>query len=144
MIHPDLERFGRLQPGIHPFTLDEIEEQFCFNDYRKKLFQKAKKAIGNLIKAGVRDIYLDGSFAEGKAEPNDIDGCWVADPSVDRFKIDPVLLDFSNERKAMKDKYGVDFFLGNWVEEASGRPFVEFFQKDRNGDPKGIIKIKLE
>lgn len=143
-IYTDLEELGRLRPGIHELTFKEIEEHFCFNEYRWKLFKKAVKAIKNLIAAGVKDIYLDGSFAESKPRPNDIDGCWVPNPHVDSSRIDPVLLDFRNQRAAMKKKYGVDFFPANELEKTKGKPFLEFFQKDRDGKPKGILKVKLE
>ncbi len=139
-----LEKEGILPPGIHVVSFKEIEEHFCFNEYRWKLFRKAVPAIKNLIAAGVEDIYLDGSFAEIKPRPNDIDGYWVPNPHVDSSRIDPVLLDFRNQRAAMKKKYGVDFFSANQLEKTKGKPFLEFFQKDRDGKPKGILKVKLE
>lgn len=144
MIFDDLKEVGRLRPGIHDVSLKEIEEHFCFNEYRWKLFRRAVPAIRNLIAAGVTDIYLDGSFAESKPRPNDIDGCWVPYPHMVSAKIDPVLLDFRNQRAAMKKKYSVDFFLANVLEGGTGKPFLEFFQKDRDGKPKGILKVKLE
>lgn len=33
--------------------------------------------------------------------------------------------------------------IANYVELASGLPFPKFFQKNRDGDPKGIILVKL-
>ena len=63
---------------------------------------------------------------------------------MDSSRIDPVLLDFRNQRAAMKKKYGVDFFPANELEKTNGKPFLEFFQKDRDGKPKGILKVKLE
>ncbi len=143
-IYTDLKELGRLRPGIHEVSLKEIEEHFCFNEYRWKLFKKAVPAIKNLIAAGVEDIYLNGSFAESKPRPEDIDGCWVPHPHMDSKKIDRVLLNFRNQRAAMKKKYGVDFFLANELESPKGEPFLEFFQKDRDGKPKGILKVKLE
>ena len=144
MIFHGLKESGRLRPGIHDIGLKEIEEHFCFNEYRGKLFRKSVPAIKNLIAAGVTDIYLNGSFAESKPRPNDIDGCWVPHPHMVSSRIDKVLLDFSNQRAAMKKKYGVDFFLANELESPKGKTFLEFFQKDRNGQPKGILKVKLE
>ena len=143
-INIDLEKLGRLRTGIHDVSLKEIEKYFCFNEYRWKLFRKAVPAIKNLIAAGVEDIYLDGSFAESKPCPNDIDGCWVPHPHMVSSRIDKVLLDFSNQRAAMKKKYGVDFSLANVLEGGTGKPFLKFFQKDRDGKPKGILKVKLE
>lgn len=54
--------------------------------------------------------------------------------------LDPVFL---GDRVGMKKKYGLDFFIANIVEAGSGLPFPKFFQKNRDGDPKGIIVVKL-
>jgi len=54
--------------------------------------------------------------------------------------LDPVFL---RTRKAMKAKYGLDFFIANIIEAGSGLPFPKFFQVNRNGDPKGIIVLPL-
>ena len=133
-----------LKPGIHDLTLKEIEKIFCFNAHRKSLFKGLKKAVNNLKAAGVKEIYIDGSFVGDKELPSDIDGCWMPTDGLKVGKIDPVLLDFSDSRKKMKKKFGVDFFLANTIEGASGEPFLEFFQTDRDGKRKGIIKIKME
>ena len=89
----------RLDRGIHELTLKEIEKIYCFNPHRRTLFRNLKKVIKNLRSAGVKEIYIDGSFVDNKELPSDIDGCWLYIPSVITKKIDPVLLDFSNGRK---------------------------------------------
>lgn len=43
----------------------------------------------------------------------------------------------------MKDKYGLDFFIANIIEMGSGLPFPQFFQVNRDGDPKGIIVVRF-
>jgi hypothetical protein len=86
---------------------------------------------------------LDGSFATTKDLPNDIDGCWDWENDADANKIDPVLLNMNN-RKYMKEKYGVDFFLANIEEGGSGLPFIDFFQLTRDGEKKGIILLELD
>ena len=134
----------KLRPGIHEFSLQKIKKDYCFNSQRLALFQGLKDVVKNLKSAGVADIYIDGSFVSDKELPNDIDGCWLPTPSLKTKKIDPVLLDFSKGRKKMKEKYGIDFFLANIIESSSGEPFLEFFQTDRDGNRKGIIKIKLD
>ncbi|TDJ50509.1 MAG: hypothetical protein E2O42_04345 [Nitrospina sp.] len=133
----------RLEPGIHEFSLKEIKERYCFNPHRRALFEGLKKAVKIFKSAGVKKIYIAGSFVGDCELPNDIDGCWLCVPSVITKKIDPVLLDLSKGRQKMKDKYGVDFFLANLIESSTGKPFVKFFQTDRDGKRKGIIKIKL-
>ena len=57
--------------------------------------------------------------------------------------LDPVLLDFSQHRQAMQEKYGIDFFIANWMEAGSGLTFLEFFQLNRADEPKGIVMITL-
>ena len=134
----------KLRPGIHECSLPEIKKKYGFNIQRLSLFQGLKEVVKILKSAGVKDIYIDGSFVSGKELPNDIDGCWMPTASMNTKKIDPVLLDFSNGRKKMKEKYGVDFFLANVIEGSSGEPFLKFFQTDRDGNRQGVIKIKFD
>jgi len=43
----------------------------------------------------------------------------------------------------MQEKYGIDFFIANWMEAGSGLTFLEFFQLNRADEPKGIVMITL-
>ncbi len=101
-------------------------------------------AVQNLHAAGVCRVFIDGSFVTTKADPNDIDGCWEWTEEVHLDLLDPVLLDFTQARGAMREKYGVDFFLATWVEAGSGLTFLDFFQRNREDDPKGIVQLDLE
>lgn len=58
-------------------------------------------------------------------------------------QLDPVLLDFSNKRAAQKAKYGGELFISSFIADAQGRTFLDFFQEDRNGNPKGIVEVHL-
>ena len=140
----DFNYRGELPPGIYVTTLKEIEGKLVFNKGRKELFEGLKAAMENLSKAGVPKAYIDGSFVTRKPIPNDIDGCWDIDEDVDPSRLDPVFLDFSDRRKAMKEKYGVDFFIANTIELGSGKPFVEFFQQNRDGLSRGILVVELK
>ena len=84
-------------------------------------------------------MLLDGSFVTAKAEPNDYDGAWETN-GVDPDLLDEVLLDFSNARAAMKQKYGGEMFPAG-SPAAPGKTFSAFFQLDREGRPKGIVRI---
>ena len=46
-------------------------------------------------------------------------------------------------RPQQKAEFGCEFFP-NVVEAGSGEYFIEFFQRDRDGQRKGIITINLE
>lgn len=138
---PEFDSRGSLPPGVHETTMVEIEQRLAFSSHRSHLVQGLKRAIQNLKAAGVRRVWVDGSFVTSKPQPGDIDGCW--DPTgVDPTLLDPVLLDFENSRAAMKAKYGVDFFP-NVEEGASGKVFYRFFQYDRLQYRRGILLLNL-
>ena len=141
---PAPNALGELSPGMHPATLEEVEAVFATPPRRRRLFEGLRRAIQNLHAAGVRRVFIDGSFVTTKADPNDIDGCWEWTDEVHLDLLDPVLLDFAQARRAMRDKYGVDFFLATWVEAGSGLTFLDFFQRNREDDPKGIVQLDLE
>jgi hypothetical protein len=57
-------------------------------------------------------------------------------------RLDPVLLDFADDRAAQKAKYFGEFFPAQALEVDSGRVFLDFFQIDkRTGHPKGILAL---
>ena len=100
-----------------------------------------EQALRSFAGAGCRTVLLDGSFVSVKALPQDYDAAWEP-AGVDPMRLDPVLLDFSRKRAAMKLKYGGEFFPATAL-AAAGVLYRDFFQKDKNGVPKGIIEIDL-
>src|SRR5262245_50068735 len=138
---PAPNAIGELPPGMH-LALSQRSKWSL--PRRRRLFEGLQRAMQNLHAAGVRRVFIDGSFVTTKADPNDIDGCWEWTEEVHLDLLDPVLLDFAQARRAMRDKYGVDFFLATWVEAGSGLTFLDFFQRNRADDPKGIVQLALE
>jgi len=133
---------GELPVGEHQASLSEIDNRFGKStDKRKNLMKKFKSVVKNMKSAGVKTIWIDGSFVTDKQEPSDIDGCWEYTTAVDLKKLDPVFLERS--RNAMKQKYGLDFFISNIIEFDSGLPFPKFFQLNKDHSPKGIVVLKL-
>ena len=144
---PDLEILAGaawkvLPPGVHSATLSEIDMEFATNRVRRDLFAGLKLAAKALHAAGCRAIYVDGSFVTGKPSPNDYDVC--RDPSgVDPARLDPVFLDFSNNRANQKAKYLGEFFPFS-AAAAPGKTFLDFFQTDRfTGAKKGLLVTDL-
>ena len=76
-----------------------------------------------------------------KPFPRDYDGAWEP-VGVSPQRLDPVLLDFSNSRAAMKAKYLGELFPASF-DAGGGVLCREFFQTDRNGVSKGIVDIDL-
>jgi hypothetical protein len=141
---PDLNEDGLLPPGVYPAGLEEIRQRFGGrNVVRRRLFGGLTQALQNLREAGVKRVYVDGSFVTDKAFPNGVDGCWDAGGTIDLGKLDQVFLDFTDRRRKMKEKYGVDFFPASSVEGNSRQAFLDFFQVDRDGRSKGVLVIDL-
>jgi hypothetical protein len=143
---PKFDKNGNLPEGIHLATWQEVEEALAFNERRQELLRGLKRGCESLKLAGCPRIYIGGSFANDKEFPNDFDFCWESE-GVDRAylkELDPVFFDFSHKRAAQKAKYGGEFFRANAIADAvSGKTYLDFFQKDRNGNPKGIIAVEL-
>ena len=95
-------------------------------------------ACRNLVAAGCGELLLDGSFVAAKALPGDYDAAWET-RGVDPGRLEPVLLDFSNRRAAMKAKYLGDLFPAS----AFAALYRDFFRTDRNGVEKGVVLIDL-
>ena len=139
MIPPFDSRTGYLPPGIHDGTWSEVKTRFGGNPHRRRLIAGLRRVLRHLGQAGCGSILLNGSFVTNKPAPNDYDAAW--EPAhVDPDRLDPVLLDFSNGRAAMKRKYGGELF------PAGGRAiadmtFRDLFQRDRDGARKGIVRI---
>ena len=137
---------GDLPVGIHLATWQEVQETFAFNARRQELLSGLKRACEPLKQAGCSQIDLGGSFVTNKEFPGDFDFCWEPE-GVDQAylqQIDPVFFDFSNKRAAQKEKYGGEFFRANTIADPiSRKTYLDFFQEDRNGNPKGIIAINL-
>ena len=138
------DRNGNLPAGVHRASMEEIEERLVWNGKRRSLFKGLERASRSLASAGVRQLLIGGSFVTSKEEPNDIDGCWEYDESVDDEKLDEVFLDLHPPREAMKRKYGVDFLIsGTPLINGGGQTVEEFFRFDRDGNRKGIVLIEL-
>ena len=56
--------------------------------------------------------------------------------------MDPAFKDFRSKRIAQKVKFSGELFPVTSINE-SGQTMLDFFQKDRNANPKGIIEIDL-
>ena len=143
---PEFDHNGNLPPGVHDASIEDIGRRFVWNRARRMLFAGLARALSNLALGGVRYVWIGGSFVTSKGEPNDVDGCWEYERRVVVDKLDPVFLDVDPPREAMRRKYGVDFLiLGTPLVDrtAGGRRIEEFFQVDRDGRAKGVVRVKI-
>jgi len=135
---------GNLPKGIHVMSIEEFETKFGFNSHRKKLIEGLKIGMSHLKDCGCITIFIDGSFVTAKEIPGDFDACWDRN-NVDISKLISqysTIVDFDDDRKNQKALYFGEFFPADIITNG-GVPFLTFFQKDKNGDPKGIVQINL-
>ena len=98
--------------------------------------------MASLRDAGCKRVFVDGSFVTSKDAPDDYDGCGELE-GVDPEKLDPTLLKFDNKRAAQKKEFFGELFIADARAHPSGTRFLEFFQRARDGNAKGIISIDL-
>ena len=84
---------GVLPAGDYVLTLKELAESFLVRGpdaklypdwdatWREKLVTNLSVMVLQLRRAGVMDIFVDGSFVEDKDHPNDIDGYFLCERS---------------------------------------------------------------
>jgi len=136
-------------PGNHQATLEEIATRLGFTTRRRWLLKGLRAAVEALWAAGVEQIFVDGSFCTEKPDPADIDGYWIEPDDGVYERIDPYWIDFElvpvprlRKRKwRMWVDHGVEFFIHPGMLAAPGLGFPEFFRRDRNGRPRGIVQV---
>lgn len=101
------------------------------------------EALRLLKEAGCRRVYVDGSFVTAKEEPADFDACSDAE-GVDFDRVDERLLTFDGGRATQKAAFRGELFIADSRADPQGMLFRDFFQRDSDGRPKGIVVINLE
>jgi hypothetical protein len=140
---PEFYEHGNLPPGIHWADWDEIVARFGTNKRRVELLQGLKEAARLLAEAGCPALYVDGSFVTAKEIPGDFDACWELTADMDPARFDPVFWQLRHPRKEQKERFGGELFPAQLPNGASGETFLDFFQVDRDGNPKGVVALKL-
>lgn len=124
-------------------TWRRLADRFETNGRRTEILAGLLRALQALRAAGCKRAFINGSFVTSKEVPADFDGCWDHE-GVDFDALDPVLQNFEGHREAQKAKFEGEMFLAALPADGLGTLFLDFFQRDRDGRPKGIIQIDLK
>jgi|SRR5581483_6499614 len=177
---PPFDQDGLLPVGDYPVTLDELRASHLVTGqgavsqpwdaaWRARLVDGLAVLVRQLWMVGIDQIYVDGSFVEDKAHPNDIDGYFECDlrylatgqlerdlNSLDPHKIWTWLpssrMPEPNSAKRqlpMWHRYRVELYphypgLPSGIRDQYGNmlPFPAAFRLTRGSyKPKGIVKI---
>lgn len=140
-----------LEAGMHNMTLSDLKSVFVdpFENVerREKLLGRFEAFISRLKDVPINmEVWIDGSFATKKEHPGDIDLVVVCEQDeVNRLPIEKqlILKELFEDQKATKLRYECDayFVINNMHDKSYWRGLFGF---DRNENPKGIARIKVE
>lgn len=168
--------FGLLPPEDYPLTFTQLRQSILVKgpldetpwdeEWRSFLVDQLEIMVKQLWAVGVTEIFIDGSFVEKKAHPNDIDGyfeCDVRDlPTLIRelnileqdkiwtwdSKSRKPYLGYTKKQLPMWHKYRVELYphygqiSGIKDEQGNALLFPSAFRQTRDTfRPKGIVKI---
>lgn len=184
---PPFQADGLLPPGDYEISFREIRESVLTcgtdatrdnsswdGDWRMELVKNLEILTRQLWQVGIRNVFADGSFAEDKDHPNDIDGYFECERKplqsgeltrqlnlLDPYKIwtwDPAsrrpFRGYPKKQLPMWHQYRVELYphvpglgIGCGVFDKYGNELEfpsAFRQSRRDGKPRGILKIKYE
>ena len=130
---PPFNSLGNLPPGIHPATLDQVEERFGqLSEIRQVQMDSLRWMVELAVRAGVTRIVLNGSFVTNIMEPNDVDCVLLAADSVSDLAAETELLS------------GLPFLEVLLVGQADFDELSQvMFATDRDLHPKGMLEVVL-
>ncbi|MEQ8756977.1 MAG: hypothetical protein RID09_26110 [Coleofasciculus sp. G1-WW12-02] len=141
---PEFDENGNLPLGVHFCEWEEFQERFGTTLKRQNMIDGLELAMTQLKAAGCRTIYIDGSFVTSKPNPGDFDACWEPeDMDYDYLRKNAPRLLNHLDRSSQKSTYKGELFRSDQPVGDYGLASLEFFQRDRQFNPKGIIAIDL-
>jgi hypothetical protein len=179
---PAFTNDGLLPPGDYEVTFEELRQSILVvgpeqpeeyrqwdTSWRTELVNNLEILTTQLWKIGITEVFADGSFAEDKDHPNDIDGYFVTDLTrlatgqlerelnfLDPEKVwtwDPAsrrpYRGYPKRQLPMWHRYRVELYphvagLGSGIQDESGNELEfpsAFRQSRRDGKSRGIVKI---
>jgi hypothetical protein len=189
---PPFDQDGVLPPGDYEVSFAELRQSILVRgseqtrvpqvrgtnlgwswdaEWRGMLVDNLEALTRQLWQVGIRDVYADGSFAEDKDHPNDIDGYFVCDLQalirgdlerqlnlLDPWKVwvwDPASRSsyrgYPKQQLPMWHRYRVELYphvpglgIGCGILDKHGNEleFPSAFRQCRNGKPRGIVRIR--
>lgn len=134
---PEFDKIGYLPPGLHRSDFTEVQRRFGNTDGRQELLRNLYDFVNVARKVGASRLILDGSFVTDKEEPNDIDAILVVPDNLDTTTREVHILLES------KIRFNIHLFPVRESDEEFLQQWIEFFEHDRNGEPRGLVEVLL-
>ena len=139
---PSFDDWGMLPEGLYDTSLSEIRTALGFTDRRNSLIAGLEQYISIWDSSGFIDYYIiDGSFVTAKPEPGDIDLILVPQKkALTLSAFGELALRLSYDRSYTKTAFGCEaFFVSS---SADLNEWLEFFRHDRQGNVRGVLKVR--
>lgn len=143
MLLPEFDANGDLPPGVHPSTIEAVALRFgSQSPLRRVLYMRLRRAYEIAKGTGcLRRFVVFGSFITAKADPNDVDIFMIME---EVFRLDEVSEDaailFDHREADLRMGISV-FWLRSTAVLGTETEAIEFWQRKRNGDERGIVEI---
>jgi len=137
---PEFNKYGNLPAGIYKSSITCVEKKFGLNSKKRiSLFNDFRKFLKMLspFKKNIKRLILDGSFVTSKESPGDIDSIMIIE---NNFRFIPEIVE---ELGNSKELYNIHLFMFEEKNIESYRDMLNFFSKDKDLKPKGIIEVIL-
>ena len=138
----EFDKSGNLRKDVQ-LSFEEFLKYFGKNIVRKAIIKNALIFFKLFSSCGCTTVYIGGSFASTKRKPNDIDLLFDL-RSVEEEKLYKVLPEFFGPGKFKKiTEIRRTLKCHVFIFDVYNNELLELLQKDKNGNPRGLIKISL-
>jgi hypothetical protein len=137
---PEFNKYGNLPAGIYKSSKTCIEKKFGTSSEKRILLFNNYQMFLELLspfKKKIKRIILDGSFVTSKESPGDIDCIVIIE---NNFRFTPEIVKKLCDSKKL---YNIHLFTFEEKNIESYRKILNFFSKDRDLKPKGIVEVIL-
>jgi predicted nucleotidyltransferase len=135
------EKNGNLDSN-YQLSYEQFKKEFGFNESRKGKLKRVLLFLKIFQSLGCTDVYIVGSFVSKKDFPNDIDVC-IDITNIDLINFTKDYPEFLQSKgiDKIKQEHGVHFAA---FFDFGSRDILDWFRKDRDNNPRGLVKINLD
>lgn len=134
------DKNGNLRQNI-TLTYAAFKKLFAFNESRREKIESALIFLKIFQSFGCTSVYIAGSMVSNKEHPGDIDLC-IDGTNIDYLKLTKEYPEFLQSARIEKIRkmHKCHFAL---VFDSSCLEYLDWYKKDRNDNPRGLVKIDL-
>ena len=122
-------------------TFEEFKHHFGTNPRRMGQINNALPFFKIFHSCGCKAVYVDGSFVSKKTYPEDIDLCFDIN-NIDAEKLEKEFPQFFDVQEIGRIRGDLQCHIFHFDE--NNKRLLRILEEDRDGDPKGLVKLNLK